>query len=822
MEKFPHLKLAQKITGSPRLFGGGGKGQRSLDNLANRNSHGSYLRNQTEYIKKSWDDAILRREELGLPSLDVNVIPLFLKIDPSSFDVESAFSGFNISVISENEDGYIIGASFDGLQGLSEKIKKFIEEQGRDKDQASQLWEILREKKWRPEYILSEALLNVWDTINDDELYIVDVAIACYKQIMEAPDPAKKGYEKKLKKYQSQLIEKDDLFINRQTHFETFVLGYHAEFVSSYLECNDSFSCRIEIAGIGLKDIVLNYPYVFEVTEAAEVGLIENVSEAELNNFDLQLNAPAGDSPTIVVIDSGIQEEHRLLRDAIDNTNSRCYLLTDTAVSDFAAGGGHGTRVAGAILYPNGISGIVGAYQLPFFIRNARVLDNLKKLPKELYPPLLMAEIVSDNKDCKLFNLSITSIAPCRTRHMSAWASSIDNLIHKEDKLFIISVGNITLGDITHHFNSGHKYPDYLFNPENRIANPAQSSFALVVGSINHADYNDGIWQSIGNSHDISPFSRVGTGVWGMIKPDVVEFGGGLVKTITGNLVTVKNQICPELIRSTLNGGGHIGTDDVGTSYATPKVTHIAGQLIKLYPDEGINLIRAFVVQGARLPKVLFNSPTLEGFRQFGYGLPSLERVVNNTPHRVTFYTTNEIKAEEGHIFSLKIPKDLRSQGDDYDILVEVTLSYTAETRRTRQKTKSYLGSWLDWNSSKQGETYQQYQDFAMKEINGTINGYDSDARNALPSWNWKLSERDNWGEVRGVRRTDSTLQKDWAIIKSYDLPEELCFSVRGHKGWDKNKNSVPYAFVVSLEVLNEQVEIYEAIRIENSIQIEV
>jgi len=820
MEKFPHLKLAEKITGSPRLFGGGDKSQRSKDNIENRRNHGNYLNLQTNKLKQIWDENIIKRKESGLPDLDSDVIPVFLKIDPLSFDVETAFSGFNINVISENEDGYIIGTSFDGLRGLREKINRFLEEKGRDKDQASQLWEILSEKKWRIEYILSEGLLREWDAILDEELYVVDIAIACYKQIMQEPDPKIRGYDKKIQEYKSQLIEKDDLFAERQYDFERFVSGYSAEFLSSYLESNDSFSCRIEIAGKGLKDIVLNYPFVFEVTEAYEIGLGDINSESELTNNDINIIAPSNDSPSIAVIDSGIQENHNLLAGAIDATKSRSY-LSDVQVADFVAGGGHGTRVAGAILYPNGVSAISTDYQLPFFIRNLRVLDNNKKLPLYIYPPVLMNNIVNDNPDCKIFNLSINTKVPCRTRHMSAWASSIDSLIHRKDKLFVISVGNITATDISHYFSTGHNYPDYLFNPENRIANPAQSSFALVVGSVNHSTFNDGFWESIGNFHEVSPFSRIGTGIWGMIKPDVVEFGGGLAKTIAGNLVSTRSQISPELIRSTLHGGGHYGNDDVGTSYATPKVSHIVGQLLKLYPDEGVNLIRAFVVQGARLPNLLFNNPTFEGFRKFGYGLPSLERVVNNTPHRITFYNTNTIQAEEGHIFSLKIPEILRSQGDDYSILVEVTLSYTAETRRTRQKTKSYLATWLDWNSSKKGESYRDYEDFAMKEINGTVKEYDNVARNLLPSWDWKLGERNNWGEVRGIRRNDSTLQKDWAIIRSFELGEEICFSVRGHKGWDKNKKAIPYAFVVTIEVLGANVEIYESIRIENEIELE-
>jgi hypothetical protein len=433
----------------------------------------------------------------------------------------------------------------------------------------------------------------------------------------------------------------------------------------------------------------------------------------------------------------------------------------------------------------------------------------------------LMMEIVEDYQDCRIFNLSINSSVPCRTRHMSAWGATIDKLSHEEDVLFIVSAGNITSPEIKHYLTNGETYPAYLLNLQNRIANPAQSSFCLAVGSINHATFDDGFWQSIGDADDASPFSRTGFGLWGMIKPDVVEYGGGLVKSATGNLVVPRNEVCTQLVRSTLHGGNFVGNDDMGTSFSAPKVSHIAGKLEAMYAEEPICLLRALIIHGARLPKGLFLNPSIEAIRHLGYGVPSLSRVTTNSPHRVTLYTTSDIKAEEGHIYAVKVPAEMRSPGNEFDVLIEVTLTYSAQTRRTRQKTKSYLATWLDWESSKKGESYEMYRDFAMRQIQGVEIEYDK-SRKQLETWDWKLGDRGNRGDVAGMRRNDSTAQKDWAIVKSYDLPEELSFSIRGHKGWDNNKEEVPYAFVISFEMINKELEIYESVRIENAIEVEI
>lgn len=440
----------------------------------------------------------------------------------------------------------------------------------------------------------------------------------------------------------------------------------------------------------------------------------------------------------------------------------------------------------------------------------------MNRLPAEL-----MQEIVEDNKDCNIFNLSINSSVPYRLKHMSSWASTIDTLINQENVIFIISAGNIHIEDIRNHLNSNTSYPSYLDQSNSRLANPAQSSFAITVGSVNHIGFEDENWNSLGEQNDISAFSRIGTGIWGMIKPDVVEFGGGLIasksefKTIRNNEAT-----SPELVRSTLNGGGAYGKDTVGTSFATPKVSYIAAELSKIYPDENINLLRGLISQGARLPNDYFLNPTFNSIRYFGYGIPSLERVTKNTNQRITFYNTGEIKADEGQIYSLKIPEALRNQADEHNILIEVSLSYTSKVRRTRQLTRSYLATSLDWTSSKLGQSLNVFEKIVLKQIEDERIEEENSSDNAQQI-KWKIRERKDWGEIRDINRNNSTLQKDWAIIKSYDLSEEISFAVIGRKGWDKTYEPVQYALIVSIEILDSNLEIYEAIRIENPIEIE-
>lgn len=818
MEKFPHLKFLQKIAGKPRYNGGGKSKEQSKQNKANRAGHSGYLFGRTTEIKDGWDHRMQRREELHLAPLDPDVIPVFLKVNPSMVGYGFDLKEFGIEIISEEDNGYIVGASLDAFRSLNEKIDEFLRKK-HGSAKIAEFWEIVQGRQWKPEHVLSDYLLSLWKNkeINDDEVYKLEIGIAFDKPLNTPPDPEKRGYELKLEKYREERIERDRLYDLRQEEFEKFI-SHYGGITSSIIDLEDSFCCEVEITGLGLKDLVLNYPFVFEISETEIVNGVESEVE-EGETIEFEIIAPEPHFPEIAVIDSGIMEGHKYISPAIIQENSKSYIEDNTSTADFVKNGGHGTRVAGAILYPTGITNIQSAYQLPCFVRNLRVLNDDNKLTHK-FPAELMKQIVEDNNDCKVFNLSINSSSPSRLKHMSSWAATIDSLINQNQVLFLISAGNISRDDIRHYVGAGKRYPDFLDEPYCRIANPAQSSFAIAVGSVNQADFDDNDFKSLGSVDEISPFSRIGTGIWGMIKPDVVEYGGGLVASKVGNIITSKKSISPDLLRSTLHGGSAFGKDVVGTSFATPKVSYIVAQLLRLYPDEDVNLLRALVVQGARLPNDFFRNPTSKSVKHLGYGIPSLERVTRNTNQRVTFYNTGSISAEEGHIYSLKIPEFLRSPAEEYDILIEVTLSYTAKVRRTRQKTKSYLSTWLDWKSSKVGETFENFKEYVLKKIEGRETAYDKQIRNGMPSWKWKIKS-DKRGVVEDISRTNSTIQKDWAIVKSHELDEDISFAVRGHKGWDRSMEPISYSLVMSIEILNSNVEIYEAIRIENEIEIE-
>jgi hypothetical protein len=265
------------------------------------------------------------------------------------------------------------------------------------------------------------------------------------------------------------------------------------------------------------------------------------------------------------------------------------------------------------------------------------------------------------------------------------------------------------------------------------------------------------------------------------------------------------------LVRSTLHGGPAFDKDEVGTSFAAPKVARIAARLQSVLPEESCLLYRALIVQSAHWPawaEHLSRPERANVLRRIGYGIPDIERASSNTPHRTTFITHKNRSIGTGgcHIYQVPIPNELRRPGDEYDIRIDVTLSYAAPPRRTRRSSKGYLATWLDWISSGRGEPFSDFVDRAMATEN--------DAPTSPGALGWMIESRSNWGTIPEIRRNIGTVQKDWTVIKSNALPDDLCIAVRGHQGWSHDPESVAtYTLAVTFEIVGKEIPIYEPLR---------
>jgi Subtilase family len=863
---FEHLPLLLRRQGIARLRGFGTPSPQTVANRNARQGHSDALRTAGQTLSANWQERRAQRRDQDLPVIPEG-IPILLQVDPS-LELDVLREKFAFEIVVEQEEGFVIVASQDieiapflaMVNGFAVQVhgSATIAQVHRlfdDPDQADRL-----------RRILSDRLLADWPGIRDDQTYIVDIGIACTgtQEIRAFPKRGKRDMDadwaRKEREWSQARADAynawDNIKVTREAEIEEFARFHEAEilhlidgapFDAAVLP--DSFTIRLRIVGKGLKDFILNYAYIFEVVEPEDIALPQRQGEAPPPPAGLAApTAPDVNAPAICVIDSGIQEAHLLIQPAIDQVTSHCFLpgKNTNDVGDFVRPGGHGTRVAGAILYGEVVAKN-GTPQLPFWIQNARVLDENNSMPVELFPPQAVRAAVErfhrSPRNTRIFNHSINAYSFCRTRYMSAWAAEIDLLCATYDVLFVQSAGNLPITGtnpqpgVRDHLIAGRNYPDYLSEASARVANPGQSLQALTVGSVAYGSLQAGDWTTFApETGHPSAFSRSGFGIWSVIKPEIVEYGGDDVRTTNvppdvqeGGRISAA---CPELVRSTaFPPGPPFDRDVTGTSFAAPKVARIAAQIQRVLPNEPALLYRALIVQSARWPTwaeallAQLRAPNPNGnpdqraqlldqvaqiVRRIGYGIPDESRATVNTDHRTTFITSGErlIHARECHIYQVPIPPELRGQADEFDIRLEVTLSYVAQPRRTRRNLRRYLSTWVDWKSSKLGEGIN---DFYVRAMRDEENDAEPLPGSALP---WTLNEKSDAGFIRNTKRNSGTVQKDWAVVKSNTLPDHFCIAVIGHAGWSHDPDSTArYALAVTLQILGEEIAIYEPLR---------
>jgi hypothetical protein len=814
-------------------------------NRSNRGSHASGLQSSTTNVSTNWKTRQATRIQDGLPAI-VAGVPLLLRIDPS-FELDDLRRQFNFEIVSEQEDGFVIVASEDiDLADFQQKLTDFVRSITGSANVARihELREDLTQEE-RLRLILTDTLLHEWPSIADAAEYICDVSIACVGN-WEVPNKpgrnprwkpetwARKENEwstKRLNAYERWDALKDERLAalsEISDHYGGEILLNIDNADIDAVTLPDSFTIRLKISGKGLRDLALSYPYIFDIAEPDDIETPQQIArELRALQASLNIQPPDANASTVCVIDSGIQEEHLCLEPGIDKESSHCFLpgVSSTDVADYVPPSGHGTRVAGAVLHGEEVHK-AGALKLETWVQNARVLDKNCDMPSQMFPPAVLREVVKryheGKRKTRIFNHSINADAPCRARHMSAWAAELDLLCNDYDVLVIQSAGNLKytrpaprLG-IAEHITAGNEYPNYLGEGACRVANPAQSLQALTVGSVAYGAFEGGEWRSFA-SEDGHPsaFSRVGLGIWGSIKPEVVEYAGDCLHNRATppevDTPQVGRDCYPELVRSTLHGGPAYDRDEVGTSYAAPKVARIASRLQRVIPEESCLLYRALIVQSAHWPpwaQSLSREEQANVLRRLGYGIPNIERATTNTPHRTTFITHRDRALGPGdcHVYQVPIPVQLRRPGDDFDIRIDVTLSYAAPPRRTRRNPKGYLATWLDWISNGRGESFSDFIDRAVKR--------DTEPPRSPGALGWTIESRANWGAIPDIRRNIGTIQKDWAFVKSNALPEDLCIAVRGHQGWSHDPDSVArYTLAVTFEIVGQEIPIYEPLR---------
>ncbi len=482
---------------------------------------------------------------------------------------------------------------------------------------------------------------------------------------------------------------------------EKFLIGFELLINSKEGKIVDTLTTK----NFCLLRVKVNKQLYDEILDSREVAYVDRPPKLKLEtalNTDIQElkmdGKPPDNAAGILVVDSGILSSHPLLENAIGDeiaisSKYSTKISEDEPYDDI----GHGTQVAGIALYGDIQKCIENKVFKPeIWIFSAKVMfkdesgtsayDEEELLEHQL--DAAVRNMVTNYANCKVINLSLGDSAKrmFEDRRQFNLASLVDELSKELNVIFVISGGNV---EFNIDFNVLDNYPEYLLDDSTdifKIVDPATSALAITVGALSKYNINP-FFDNFAEYP--SPITRVGLGYGGMIKPEVVENGGGGFGE-ESDIITIN----PNWIKE-----GRLFTLVKGTSFSAPKVSNYIATLINKYPNKSLNLIKALLISSTSIPlkrpealsKMKIDSGKKEAInllKIYGYGKPDIERALFSESNRVILLRENIIKLNHIQIYPVYLPKEFVETMGDRSI--SVTLVFDPPINKNRV---DYLGT---------------------------------------------------------------------------------------------------------------------------------
>ncbi|MBB4380438.1 S8 family peptidase [Bradyrhizobium sp. SBR1B] len=411
----------------------------------------------------------------------------------------------------------------------------------------------------------------------------------------------------------------------------------------------------------------------------------------ELTIADLpQLEDIAGEPPVIGIIDSGVND-HPLLQGAIVGAIGSPERLG--SADDW----GHGTRVAGIALFGDFKDQLAaGALIRAGRIASAKVVNDRGQFDERRLVPSQMREALTtlhERFGCRLFVIALGDPKrPYDGGKVGPWAATLDELARELDAVIVVSAGNRAPRGGNRLEQAITDYPSYLLEPTNRLCEPAGAMNVLTVGALAHGEGVDSDLaehlhiRPITRAFEPAPFTRVGPGIGGALKPDLVDIGGTMVfDPAVGRLRLGEDLATAGVLTLHHRFTDRLFTSGSGTSYAAPRVAHKAAQILNRFPAASANLLRALLTGAARVPEEAQRRLQVLGEDAVrsvcGNGAVDTELAAYSDDHRVVLYAEDELAIDHFAIYQLPVPEPFQSGGRRS---IRVTLAFDPPVRHTR------------------------------------------------------------------------------------------------------------------------------------------
>lgn len=330
----------------------------------------------------------------------------------------------------------------------------------------------------------------------------------------------------------------------------------------------------------------------------------------------------------------------------------------------------HGTFVAGILTYGDELICNNSSRHNKCKIFDAAVIgdEDLGGTDEDALSDNIREIVEIHGKDIKIWNLSLGSKKEASLNYFSDFAHFLDKIQQSHNIIIVKSAGNCE------NYKKGMS--------QSRITESGDSVLSVVVGSIAHTKSST----DIAHVNTLSPFSRIGPGPQGIIKPDVVHYGGNSGLNSEG--YTINSGVY------SFDTNGQL-TDMIGTSFAAPRISALIANLNNTIGGNFNELLlKTLTIHSAKHPDAI-NGPINEALNKYGFGFPlSVDDIVYNDDNEITLILQETLpKKQYIEILDFPFPEQLVN-GNFYT--GEITLTLLCQPILDDSEIIEYIQSHVD------------------------------------------------------------------------------------------------------------------------------
>jgi len=548
-----------------------------------------------------------------------------------------------------------------------------------------------------------------------------------------------------------------------------------------------------------------------------------------------RVEGPQGQTAAVCLLDTGVNNGHPLLRDALSTEN----LLA----CDPEWGGNddrsHGTEMAGLCLWGDLTRQLAtsGPVTIEHSLESVKILPppDLGQNDPELYGHVTqdaIAQIEAQEPHRQRVYSMAVSTPDYRDRGKpSSWSAAVDDAAcgskDEQPRLVVLAAGNVRR-------ENWHLYPDR--NDVDQVHDPGQAWNALTVGATTEkVDFDtEGFpgWTPLARPGGLGPSSTTSV-TWASDwpnKPDLVLEGGNGIREANGTVADTDDSLL--LLTTHSHPTERLLTTMGDTSAATAQAARMAARLMARYPDFWPETVRGLLVHSAEWTQEMKTATvgkpaghrTRLLLRRYGYGVPDLERASWSASNLLTLVAQDSLQPFEKRdgrvatkdlgLHALPWPRaELSSLGSE-TVEVRVTLSYFIEPNPARRGWKyrhRYASHGLRFAIKAAAEELEDFRARVSKDAQS------EERRGRTP--------KDPGWEIGPTHRNRGSIHSDWWTGAAADLAERGYLAVFPVGGWWKERSQlqqmpVRYSLIVTVKTPETTLDIYTPVA--NQIGVEV